>query len=109
MKRAAFKSFSAIIILILIVSNFLLNNFLPQENYCYTNYDETFIAQENFGGKEAYETILFKYGRFLKRHPDKEKNDPNLYRRFQFKVFKFWQWKDYLFSSARFDLPYRAK
>jgi hypothetical protein len=100
------KKITIALIALVIISNLPVFNFISLENYSYSNGDGSFIYNEEGGKGMAYVSCLISYGYFLCRHPDKERGDNRLYRTFTIKPWRFWEWRELIFHSERFGLPY---
>lgn len=94
---------------VLIISNLPILNFFVGENYAYSNYDGSFTYSEEGGKGQSFKSALITYGAFLCRHPDKDQGDNRLYRTFTIKPWRFWEWREMIFHSERFSLPYLEK
>ncbi len=97
-----------IIGVIILVSNLPLWDFFLQENYTYSNADGSFTYSEEAGKGFSFTACLMTYGGFLCRHPEKDRGDNNLYRTFTIRPWRFWEWREMIFHSERFRLPYKA-
>jgi hypothetical protein len=95
-----------IITAILLISNLPFFGFLWTEDFTYQNRDGSFVYNEEAGKGQSYRSCLINYGNFLCRHPDKDQGDNTLYRTFTIKPWRFWEWREMIFHSDRFKLPY---
>jgi|SRR5579863_1708731 len=98
-----------IILIIMAVSNLPFFDFFLQENYTYSNVDGSFSYSEEGGNGKSYWGCQRKYGYFLCQHPEKDQGDNQLYRTFTVKPWQFWEWREFIFHSDRFRLPYLNK
>lgn len=105
MKR---KNIFWIILCIVVFLNLPLWSFFLEENYTYSNVDGSFQTSEEGGKNGHFETVMMRYGGFLCQHPDKDNGDNNLYRTFTIQPWRFWEWRQMIFHSDRFWLPYKA-
>ncbi len=96
-----------IAILLVSISNLPLFSFFLQEDYTYSNADNTFNYNEEGGKGNSFWGCERSYGYFLCQHPEKDQGDNNLYRTFTIKPWRFWQWYDMLFTK-RYRLPYKS-
>ena len=103
MKKAILISITALVLL----TNLPPVNWFLTENFSYCNFDGSFKTQESGGKGNTFLTCVRQYGYFLCQHPEKDIADNNLYRTFTIKPWCFWQWKEYIFYSERFRLPYK--
>ncbi len=95
-----------IISIIIVISNLPLWDFFLQENYSYSNLDHSFTYNEESGKGKSFIGCVKMYGHFLCEHPEKDQGDNKLYRTFTIQPWKFWEWRQYIFHSDRFSLPY---
>lgn len=93
---------------VIVLLNLPFWDFFLQENYTYRNLDGTFRYSEESGQGNSFNNCLLTYGAFLCQHPDKNKRDVTLYRTFTIKPWRFWEWRQMIFHSDRFLLPYKA-
>lgn len=101
------KKITIALIALVIISNLPVFNFFLLENYTYSNADNSFIYNEETGkGGKSLSGCQRLYGYFLCQHPDKEQGDNKLYRTFTIKPWRFWEWRELIFHSERFGLPY---
>ncbi|OCX54297.1 hypothetical protein BEL04_08545 [Mucilaginibacter sp. PPCGB 2223] len=94
------------VIVIVLVSNLPIFNFITKENYSYSNEDGSFRYDEEGGKGRSLENCMFQYGLYLCKHPEKDTGS-YLYRTFTIKPWRFWEWGEMIFHSERFKLPYR--
>lgn len=98
------------IVLIVFAVIFFINlpffNFFTEENFTYANRDYSFRYDEESGKGNSFISCLISYGNFLCKHPDKDQGDNRLYRTFTIKPWRFWEWREMIFHSERFALPY---
>lgn len=64
------------------------------------------MYSEESGKGKSFMGCMKMYGHFLCQYPEKDTGDNKLYRTFTIKPWKFWLWRQYLFHSDRFSLPY---
>jgi hypothetical protein len=102
MKRLFF-----IVLLIVIIANIPIIGYFFSEDYTYSNLDGSFKYNEENGKGKSYAGCFLKYGEFLCANPNKQQGDNNLYRTFTFKPWRFWEWREMIFHSDRFMLPYK--
>lgn len=102
MKKIAFIIVCALIIL----TNLPPISWFLTENYAYSNFDGSFRTEESGGKGNSFLTCIRQYNHFLCEHPERETGDNNLYRTFTIKPWFFWEWREYIFHSERFQLPY---
>ncbi|MFB9844051.1 hypothetical protein [Mucilaginibacter ginsenosidivorans] len=95
-----------IVTVIILLSNLPFWDFFLLENYTYSNIDGTFLYSEEANKGKSFSMCERKYGVFLCQHPDKDRGDNRLYRTFTIKPWRFWQWRQFIFHSERFTLPY---
>jgi hypothetical protein len=105
MKRV--KIFWILLTLIVFVNLPLWDLFIGRD-YTYSNIDGSFTYQENTGKGSGYISAERSYTSFLCQHPDKDKGNNNLYRTFTIQPWRFWEWRQMIFHSDRFFLPYKA-
>lgn len=86
------------IAVIIVFVNLPLWDFFLMEEYAYTNYDGSFFYSELSGSGLAIGERRYKV--FLKEHPDKGKHDKNLYRTFTIRPWRFWQWREMIFTAS---------
>ena len=103
MKRKIFLTIFIGIVLI----NLPIFDFYTKEAFSYTNSDGSFNYTEESGAGDSYTLGQRKYGHFLCQHPDKDQGDNRLYRTFTIKPWYFWEWRQFIFHSERFGLPYK--
>jgi hypothetical protein len=94
-------------LIFLILSNLPIFDFLLQEDYTYSNVDKTFTYSEEGGKGKSYAGCQRLYGYFLCEHPGNDQGDNRLYRTFTIKPWRFWEWRQMIFHSERFMLPYK--
>ncbi|MDB4921832.1 hypothetical protein [Mucilaginibacter sp.] len=90
----------------ILFSNVPFISFLFEENYAYSNADSSFIYNEEAGKGKSFSGCQRLYGYFLCQHPEKDHGDNKLYRTFTIKPWRFWEWREMIFHSERFGLPY---
>jgi len=95
-----------IVLILIIVVNLPFFNFFTSENYTYKNVDGSFSCSEEGDKGNSFKSCLISYGYFLCQHPEKDQGDNKLYRTFTIQPWKFWLWRQYIFHSDRFSLPY---
>ncbi|HEY8929521.1 MAG TPA: hypothetical protein VIM55_10040 [Mucilaginibacter sp.] len=93
-------------ITIVLLMNLPFLDFISSENYVYRNIDGSFNYSEEGGKGNSFKSCLISYGAFLCEHPEKDTGDNKLYRTFTIKPWRFWEWREYIFHSDRFTLPY---
>ncbi|MDP9078824.1 MAG: hypothetical protein M3O71_15450 [Bacteroidota bacterium] len=103
------KKVLLIIILLIVVINLPFWNFVIQSNYSYSNIDGSFTYNEEGAKGKTFWGCQRFYGYFLCQHPDKDTGDNRLYRTFTINPWEFWQWREMIFHSERFSLPYLEK
>ncbi len=96
------------LLLFVLIANLPFWDFFFQEQYTYTNIDGSFRYNEENGKGNSFNNCLLMYGAFLCKHPDKNAGDITLYRTFTIKPWRFWEWRQMIFHSDRFFLPYKA-
>jgi hypothetical protein len=96
------------LVAIIIFVNLPLWDFFLQENYTYSNRDGSFTYSEESGKGNSFNSCMLVYGHFLCKHPEKNNTDITLYRTFTLKPWRFWEWREMIFHSDRFLLPYKA-
>jgi hypothetical protein len=94
------------ILIIIIAVNLPFFDFFLQEEYTYSNADGSFTYNEESGKGQSFLTCERRFGYFLCQHPDKDQGDNRLYRTFTIKPWRFWEWREMVFNSDRFRLPY---
>ena len=97
------------ITLIILVVNLPLFDFFFQENFSYTNIDNSFTYVEEAGKGGSYQGCQKQYGYFLCQHPEKDLGDNRLFRTFTIKPWRVWEWRQLLLHSERFMLPYKQR
>jgi hypothetical protein len=102
------KKIIYILLAIIIIINLPLWDFFTQEDFTYCNSDHSFTYSEEGGKGMSFSTCLRRYGYFLCQHPQKDLADNNLYRTFTIKPWYFWEWREMIFHSERFMLPYKS-
>ncbi|WP_419699068.1 hypothetical protein [Mucilaginibacter sp. NFX135] len=102
------KKIILIITVIIIGSNLPFFSFFLEENYTYSNKDGSFTYSEESGKGKSYWGCQRLYGYFLCQHPEKNTGDIRLYRTFTIKPWRFWEWRQMIFHSERFLLPYQT-
>jgi hypothetical protein len=95
------------IIAVLLITNSPWFDFFLQENFTYANGDGSFTYSEESGKGKSFQGCLITYGYFLCAHPQKAAKDRQLYRTFTIKPWRVWEWRQFLFYSERFKLPYK--
>ncbi|MDN3588061.1 hypothetical protein QWY86_15365 [Pedobacter aquatilis] len=95
------------ILALIIISNLPPISFFFQEDYAYQNKDGSFKYQEHAGKGLDFEVCKIRFNRFKVENP----NNPNktLYRTFNLKPWRFWEWREMITNPERFKLPYEAK
>jgi len=101
------KKILLIFFLAVITANLPFFDFFFLENYTYSNFDGSFQYSEEGSFNRSFASCQFNYGVFLCRHPEKDQEDNRLYRTFTIKPWRFWEWRQFIFHSERFSLPYR--
>lgn len=103
MKKTTKITLTAFLTLI-IISNLPPISFFFQENYAYQNKDGSFRYQEQSGKGLDFEIGKLRFERFKTENPD----NPNrqLYRNFEIKPWRFWEWWQMTAHNERFTLPY---
>ncbi len=96
------------IVVIIIISNLPFFSYFTTENYTYQNIDNSFTYDENSGKGLDYISVVKSYTIFLCQNPVKDQGDNRLFRTFTIKPWRFWEWREMLFHSERFALPYKA-
>lgn len=81
-------------------------DFFLGEDDTYSNKDGSYRYEEITGKGGSFNTVMLNYGGFLATHPEKDQGDNNRYRTFTLKPWRFWEWREMLFHSGRFRLPY---
>jgi hypothetical protein len=104
-----FKNIVYVLLVLIVFSNLPFFDFFLQEDYTYTNADGSFIYSEAGGQGKSFWGCQRKYGYFLCQHPEKDRGDNQLYRTFTIKPWRFWEWREMIFHSERFGLPYLEK
>jgi hypothetical protein len=94
--------------IIIIGSNLPFFSFFLEENYTYSNKDGSFTYSEEGGKGISFRSCMISYGYFLCQHPEKNTGDIRLYRTFTVKPWRFWEWRQMIFHSERFLLPYQT-
>lgn len=94
------------VIFFLIFINLPFWSFFLSENFCYQNIDGSFNACEEKGAGSSYAGCMRQYGAYLKLHQDNIEDNNKLYRTFTIKPWRFWEWREMIFHSERFYLPY---
>jgi hypothetical protein len=102
------KSTIIVLLAIILVANLPFWDFFLQEDYTYSNVDGSFTYNEEAGKGKSYWGCQRLYGYFLCQHPEKDQGDNNLYRTFTIKPWRFWEWREMIFHSDRFRLPYKT-
>ncbi|WDF81185.1 hypothetical protein PQ469_14330 [Mucilaginibacter sp. KACC 22773] len=102
------KKYILIIVILIVISNLPLFSFFLQESYTYSNEDNTFTYSEEPGKGNSFWGCQRQFGRFLCQHPEKEQGSNLIYRTFTIKPWRFWEWREMIFHSERFGLPYKS-
>jgi len=95
------------VLTLIIISNLPPIAFFFQEDYSYQNKDGSFKYQEQSGKGLDFEVCKIRFDRFKKENP----NSPykKLYRTFEIKPWRFWEWWQMIVNNERFTLPYYPK
>lgn len=93
-------------IVFIIIANLPLWDFFLQENYTYSNRSSSFVYNEESGKGMGFNNCLIRYGYYLGQHPQEGNADVTIYRTFTVKPWRFWEWREMIFHSDRFRLPY---
>jgi hypothetical protein len=102
------KKYIIAIVIIIIISNLPLFSFFTTEDYTYCNIDNSFTYNENGGKGLNYISTIRAYTFFLCQNPAKDQGDNRLFRTFTIKPWRFWEWREMIFHSERFGLPYKS-
>jgi hypothetical protein len=81
-------------------------DFFTGEDYSFSNRDGSYTYVEMTGKGGDLKSTLLNYGGYLALHPEKDKDDNNLYRTFTIKPWRIWEWRQMIMHSDRFQLPY---
>jgi hypothetical protein len=90
------------IVLVIIVSNLPPIGYFIQEKYSYQNKDGSFKFTEEPGKGLDFEVAKIRFERFKNENTF----NPNkiLYRKFEIKPWRFWEWWQIIAHSERFKL-----
>jgi hypothetical protein len=102
------KKYLLIIFAIILLSNLPFFDFFFEENFTYENIDRSFTYDENASKGLNYISAVKAYTIFLCQHPEKDGGDNRLFRTFTIKPWRFWEWREMIFHSERFSLPYKS-
>jgi hypothetical protein len=92
---------------ILFLCNLPFFSFFFNENFTYENADRSFVYNENGAKGLNYISTVKAYTIFLCQHSEKDQGDNRLFRTFTIKPWRFWEWREMIFHSERFELPYK--
>jgi hypothetical protein len=93
-------------LIIIVLANLPFWDFFLRESFTYSNRDGSFSYMEEGEKAKSFWGCERLYGVFLCQHPDKDLGDNRLYRTFTIKPWRFWEWRQMIFHSDRFQLPY---
>lgn len=91
------------IVIIIAFSNLPPINYFWQESYTYQNKDGSFVYTEHPGKALDYNVGKIRFERFKQLNPTKNQT---LYRNFNLKPWRFWEWWQMIKHYERFNLPY---
>lgn len=91
------------ITIVIVISNLLPLSFFFPNDYSYQNLDGSFHYTEHADKGLDFEVGKIRYKRFLTENPSEE--DVQLYRKFHFKPWRFWEWSEAIRNNERFTLP----